>query len=287
MIPGYEDELSPRILTAFGFDGQAFTGRLRNRTVADEEFEFVTEGGGRQTINGVDFPMLMGDLVWRRPGATTQGHLPYSCLTLVLDLRGQRRTAGGPYNMDLPKPLQDLVDLPVLSRLPPVITLAEPAEMRRVFQSAVRTFANPGPGSALRLRSLALELLARLHDEALYPSPESTLRESALRFRPLTRFLRTKFTRKLSLDDLAREAGLSPTYLHAAFRNALGVTPLEYLTRVRLAHARELLASTSLPVVEVAKRCGWDNPPYFFTLFKRRTGTTPQEFRLQHRPSLS
>jgi AraC-like DNA-binding protein len=77
---------------------------------------------------------------------------------------------------------------------------------------------------------------------------------------------------------------LSSTYLHGLFTRALGLTPRELLTRLRLAKARELLVATSLPGAEVARECGFENVPYFFTLFRRQTGLTPGEFRRRNSP---
>lgn len=288
MIPLVEDALAPLVLSAYGFQGSSFTGRLETRQVADFEVEFLTEGGGHQVTDGVTLPMVAGDIVWRRPGAVTRGVLPYSCLTVVLDLEGVRRPGREPYQMHRAKVPQPNFDVALLSGIPPVLTPAEPDEFRRLFESLVRHFVNPGPGAALHLKALSLELLARLAEESRTPVAAGVLPPGAsVRLRKLALFLRLHYRQRLVLEDLAREAGLSPTYLHSLFTEALGVTPREYLTRIRLARARELLAATSLPAADVARECGIDNVPYFFTLFRRRTGLTPGEFRKRHSPLTS
>jgi len=285
MVVLTEDSLSPLVLSSYGFQGSAYAGRLETRQVADFEVEFLTEGGGSQIIDGVTYPMVAGDLVWRRPGTLTRGILPYSCLVVVLDLEGVRRPGREPYQMHRTKSPQPNFDVPLLAKVPPVVTPAEPEEFRRLFESLVRHFVNPGPGASLHLKALSMELLARLAEEARTPGAAGVLPPGAsVRLRRLALFLRRNYGRRLVLDDLAREAGLSPTYLHSLFTEALGVTPREYLTRVRLARARELLAATSLPTAEVAQACGIENVPYFFTLFRRRTGQTPGEFRKHHSP---
>jgi AraC family transcriptional regulator of adaptative response / methylphosphotriester-DNA alkyltransferase methyltransferase len=108
--------------------------------------------------------------------------------------------------------------------------------------------------------------------------------ETSVRLRRVTRFLTENFTRRLVLDDLAREAGLSPTYLHGLFSATFALSPREFLTRLRLARARELLVATSLPAADVARECGFENVPYFFTLFRKKTGLTPGEFRRRNSP---
>jgi AraC-like DNA-binding protein len=209
--------------------------------------------------------------------------LPYSCLTVILDLEGIRRPGREPYQMNRPKVHQPDFALPLLAGIPAVLTPAEPEEFRHLFEALVRHFVNPGAGAALHLKSLSLELLARLAEEARSPA-RSLPSGTSVRLKRVALFLRRNFHRRLVLDDLAREAGLSPTYLHSLFTGALGVTPREYLTQLRLARARELLAATNWPAADVARACGVDNVPYFFTLFRRRTGLTPGEFRQRHSP---
>jgi AraC-like DNA-binding protein len=280
-----EDLLSPRVLSAYGFQGQSILAPLRPRITADFEFEFLTEGGGSQWIAGVSYPLAAGDVVWRRPGMKTQGVLPYSCLTVILDLAGDLRPGRDPYSLQTPKAPQPDFQTSALGGLEPVFTPQEPEEYRRLFAGMVRSFVNPGPGAALALRALSLELLARLAAEPRTPELRTALPpETSVRLRRVTRFLSENFSRRLVLDDLAREAGLSPTYLHGLFTGALGLTPREYLTRLRLARARELLVATSLPAADVARECGFENVPYFFTLFRKQTGLPPGAFRRRNSP---
>lgn len=283
MVVADEETLNPLVLSAFGFEGSAGMGSLDRRKTADFEFEFLTAGGGTQDIGGVSYPLVAGDLVWRRPGVATQGHPPYSCLTVVLELSGVRRPGREPYRMGRPLLPQPDLRVAALEGLPPVFTPGDPDEFRRVFGALVRTFANPGPGALLRLRALALTLLVMLGDEVRGPGRELVTGPS-LRFRGVLRYLEAHYHRPLALADLAREAGLSPTWFHARFTEALGVTPREYLTRVRLSRARELLVATRLPAAEVGRSCGFANPAYFYTLFRRQTGQTPGEFRQRHSP---
>jgi len=283
MVPLSEDRLFPLVLSAYGFQGSSFSGRLENRQVADFEVEFLTEGGGSQIIGGTSYPMVAGDVVWRRPGTLTRGILPYSCFTVILDLEGVRRPGREPYLMNRAKTPQPDFYVALLENIPAVLTPSEPEEFRRIFEGLVRHFVNPGPGTPLHLRALAFELLARLAEESHAPV-RSLPAGASVRLRSLALFLRRNFHRRLVLDDMAREAGLSPTYLHSQFTRALGVTPREYLTQVRMARARELLAATRWPAAEVAQACGIENVPYFFTLFHRQTGLTPGEFRQKHSP---
>jgi len=91
------------------------------------------------------------------------------------------------------------------------------------------------------------------------------------------------FEQVLTLDDLGLEAGLSPWHLLRAFRAAFGETPHDFLTRVRLARAKELLTISSRPVTEICLDVGFSSLASFSTLFRRHVGLAPAEFRRQVR----
>jgi AraC-like DNA-binding protein len=82
----------------------------------------------------------------------------------------------------------------------------------------------------------------------------------------------------VTLLELARHVHLSPYHLHRSFREQVGTTPHEYLLRRRLERARELLAGGAT-VTETAGATGFSSPGYFSTVFRRRLGVTPSEYR--------
>ena len=83
----------------------------------------------------------------------------------------------------------------------------------------------------------------------------------------------------VSLNAVASAVGLSPSYFSVVFSRATGETFIEYLTRVRVQKAMELLRMTPLSAAEVAYQVGYNNPRYFFAVFKKATGQSPTEFR--------
>ncbi len=83
----------------------------------------------------------------------------------------------------------------------------------------------------------------------------------------------------LSLSEVSEQVGLSEKYFCQLFAKEEGVGFTDYVNTRRLSHAKELLASTSLRVYEVAERSGFSNVKYFNVLFKKATGMTPQDYR--------
>jgi two-component system, response regulator YesN len=83
----------------------------------------------------------------------------------------------------------------------------------------------------------------------------------------------------ISLSQVAAQVLLSPAYFSVVFGREVGETFIEYLTSVRIRKAIELLRSTSLTSSEIGYRIGYQNPRYFYSVFRKVVGQPPNEFR--------
>lgn len=95
------------------------------------------------------------------------------------------------------------------------------------------------------------------------------------------RYIRENACRGLTVNDVVRNSPVSRSTLERALRKYLGRTPQQEIRSVQIKRVRELLATTNLSVEQIAPLCGFDHPEYLHVVFKRVTGTTPGEFRLQ------
>jgi len=88
-----------------------------------------------------------------------------------------------------------------------------------------------------------------------------------------------RFADPISLDDIARGAGVSKAHLIRLFRKHLGVTPARRLWEIRVEAGSRLLRETGLQVQEIADRCGFPSPYHFSRLIKQAHGVSPREYR--------
>ncbi len=86
-------------------------------------------------------------------------------------------------------------------------------------------------------------------------------------------------TPDLSLSTVAASVNVSPSHFSAVFSRETGETFKACLTRVRMEHARVLLRTTTLPILDVAQQCGYLDPHYFSAVFKRAGAVSPREYR--------
>lgn len=77
-------------------------------------------------------------------------------------------------------------------------------------------------------------------------------------------------------------AGRSPEHVCRQARRHLGLTPTQYVNRIRIQHAATLLAGTGRRLPDVASECGFENLSCFHRLFRLQYGTTPRAYRMRH-----
>ncbi|MGH3379292.1 MAG: helix-turn-helix domain-containing protein [Actinoallomurus sp.] len=96
-------------------------------------------------------------------------------------------------------------------------------------------------------------------------------------------YLREHVGARTSVAALAALAQLSPSHFAALFRRATGTGVLRYQTRLRMSRARELLDTTDRPIAEIARALGYTDPFYFSRQFHAVHGTSPSDYRVQHK----
>lgn len=92
-------------------------------------------------------------------------------------------------------------------------------------------------------------------------------------------YIRENYQRDLSLDEVSRQLDLSPYYFSKLFKEETGCNFVEYVTRLRIKKAKELLAGGDCSVKEVCLEVGYGDPNYFSRIFKKNVGVTPTEYR--------
>ena len=96
----------------------------------------------------------------------------------------------------------------------------------------------------------------------------------------VVRYMKEHFSDpEISITALADSLGLSITRFSLSFKGKMDMSPLEYLTLLRVEHAKELLASTDLTIRDVSARSGYYDPGSFIRRFKQVTGETPLQYR--------
>jgi AraC family transcriptional regulator len=118
---------------------------------------------------------------------------------------------------------------------------------------------------------------------ALPAARASTREELYRRLHRAREYAAASFGEPVTLDIMAQAADLSPNHLLRTFKQVFGQTPHQYLTSLRLEHARRLLEQTERSVTEICFDVGFESLGAFSWLFRRRVGVSPAEYRRQSR----
>jgi transcriptional regulator GlxA family with amidase domain len=105
-------------------------------------------------------------------------------------------------------------------------------------------------------------------------SPEAT------RIHTILQYIHDHLHERLSLELLAKQIHIHPNYFIRFFKEAVGVSPIQYITTLRVDKAKNLLENPELTIREVAEAVGipWS---HFSKVFHRKTGQSPSEYRSQ------
>ncbi len=134
------------------------------------------------------------------------------------------------------------------------------------------------------------------HEQALYSELQYLFLKLllSLRVKPgktpvaqkLSEYIESNIENISSLSDICREFNYSKNYVIRIFNRELGTSPFQYINDVKIKRAMYLLETTSRPIEEVARECGYADYAYFYKRFVKKTGFSPAKWRkqIQHNP---
>ncbi|KAM3094291.1 AraC family transcriptional regulator [Phormidesmis sp. 146-35] len=92
-------------------------------------------------------------------------------------------------------------------------------------------------------------------------------------------YIQTHLDRDLSLVELAEVINISPTYFASLFKQAIEISPHQYVIQQRVEQAKLMLSKTDLAIVDIALQVGFSSQSHLTQQFKRITGMTPKQVR--------
>ena len=101
--------------------------------------------------------------------------------------------------------------------------------------------------------------------------------------RKVVAYIHESIGRRVTLEDIADQFFLNKNYLCSLFHEETGQTFSTYMTNLRIQQAKHLLASTELPITEIAEKLTYCDSFYFTKVFKRKVGMSPFAFRKSNR----
>lgn len=154
------------------------------------------------------------------------------------------------------------------------VVLENPESVLPLFRRALTSWQSKQIGYRTEILSLLLEILVIARRQRSALGGEHRAFERALSL------MRAEYTDPtLSIADICTRAGLSDSYFRRQCRQQLSMSPVQYLTELRLTHAEHLLRFPSYSIESVALQSGFSDPKYFARVVRRVRGCVPSDLR--------
>ena len=152
---------------------------------------------------------------------------------------------------------------------------------KRIFSSMIDSIESDGEGFLLTERALASLLLIDMLNNMIpeYDGDTEITEKNLSLIYECVDHINNNYASDISAEECANMLHISYSYFARLFRAVTGKTFKEYLVSVRLAKAKSILLSTSVPVTDVALACGYSNFSYFIAEYKKEFGKTPKQAR--------
>ncbi len=157
----------------------------------------------------------------------------------------------------------------------PVHRPQAPDDVARAFQ---RLFEYWGRESRYPYRGLAL-FYRLIAESAVQQSLATSSRSAVELVTEAEHLVEDLLETGINISELARRLGVSRSGLWNAFKEAQGVSPVNWLQQIRIQHARQLLRETTLKMAVIARLCGFRGEKYFLRKFREAVGITPGQYR--------
>ena len=127
--------------------------------------------------------------------------------------------------------------------------------------------------------AIRLLLMTILRDQSEIPEQEQFLNDVML-------YIDRHYSERITLEMLAEHSHISRSYLTRRFRQYTGETVINYVNRLRVQYAREMLVGTDKNIAEIAWDVGFESPKYFHRIFRKQTGESPAGFRRRNKQTM-
>lgn len=285
---GFE-QISPYIRAAY--DSILSPGWIiSERVIFDYELLYVKDGKAEVTIEDRKFTAVPGDIFLFKPkqphSIVVSKDKPFHQPHIHFDLYQREDSPKVRINFhrleDLPPEEHSLFREDVISgtpfNLPNLIKLRNPLSFEKMFFDVIKEYEMKIPFYETNIKGLFIQLLVYLMRENYWnnnPLVYSNL-EELIR---VQNYLNHNNDREVTLDELARFSNISKYYLIRLFKNAFGMSPIQYHQLVRFERAKELIRFTRLPLTEIAERVGFHSIHSFSRAFKNIVGHPPSYYR--------
>lgn len=155
-------------------------------------------------------------------------------------------------------------------------------ELYRMIEKALEEEKHQQEAFGLYIKGAVFAIIALLCREGALSTSNSVYSADIKKILPALSFIDENYAQDITLDDVAKQQNLNPSYFCRVFKRASGSSFVDYLNFVRVCKSEKLLAAGEKSILEVAGDVGFTSLSYFNRIFKRYKNCTPTEYRRAH-----
>ncbi len=242
------------------FDDSSDNIITKLRTVKQYELELYIKDGGITHLNGNSYPIKKGCLLISQPGDKRCSTLHFStiCVHFITNdetLQSLINSITGFHSVTNYKKL-----LPLLNEI---------CDTTLAFE----------PDSDILAAAKLISFLCEIKKGCLEIASTDADTSNGSTVSTAIKYIKENYMEPLTVEKIADYCGFSPSHFYKLFLKTAHTTPNNYLTQIRLAAAKSLLSTTTMPISEIAIQCGFNSQAYFSDCFKRNFSISPKDFR--------
>lgn len=229
------------------------------------EIEFCTFGEYTATVNGYTFSCTKGSLIFCTPNDI---HAYTNCKNA--SIRNLSLTLSY---------LSDIVN-PILYKNSFAVTLNEKnlewlsSINQKIFEESNSSYYQTSKNTMTLLINLFLSYICRFRENTEYtPATDKSFTEQALKY------IFLHYREDITISAIAQTLYVSEEHFSREFKKEIGINPKQYITKLRLEYAKNMMLSSTLSLSNIALKCGFNNPTAFSRAFHKLYGITPNKFR--------
>lgn len=150
-----------------------------------------------------------------------------------------------------------------------------------LIKTAFDSLSSKKLGHELRVRNYLSEILCLIYENCSVQISDRSVKNysEVNRLRKMLDFIQTHYMELIQIQQIADAASVSKRECLRCFNNVIGISPKQYTIDLRIQKASELLAESSLSLMEICESCGFQDQSYFVKVFREKIGISPGKWR--------
>ncbi len=231
--------------------------KVEKSLIGFNDLTFVYDGRATYIINDKTYHLKRGDFIYVPSGSLREA---YNCADNPVQLYAINFSWYFPRNKNISLPLPSTFRTGIFS------------ELIDLYNNLDRVWIEKEPGYMIKSRAIFMLIIHKLLCIMHFNKLPVTMDQ---RIKKVKEYILSNYNENIIVDDLANMTGLNPVYLGALFKKNTGYPIKEYINRVRINIAENLLHTGGYSVSDVAERCGFSDTFYFSKVFKKHKGYPP------------